>query len=216
MTDREYIDEVEAVLGNAADLRHHVPDKPTLISEFGLANAEWQPTKEMRASFEVLDFHNALWASALSGVSGTAMFWWWERLDQRNHYSHYRPLAGFVADIPWTTARLRPANIHTLDPRVRMHGLAGRDRAYAWIFDPISSFENVVVRGKRPVLLSDVQLDVEGLANKTYCVEWWDTRVGGLLKQGRVEPTDGRLRLCVPPFTHDIAAKVFPYARPLP
>jgi hypothetical protein len=53
--DRKYADEVEAVLGNAAELRRHAVGKPALISEFGLANARWQPTKEMSESSEVID-----------------------------------------------------------------------------------------------------------------------------------------------------------------
>ena len=76
----------------------------------------------MKESLELSDFHNGLWASALSGASGTAMFWWWERLDQRNHYHHYRPLADFVADIPWTTAGLQSAQVCALRfayPRAR-------------------------------------------------------------------------------------------------
>ncbi|MHC4400945.1 MAG: apiosidase-like domain-containing protein [Planctomycetota bacterium] len=154
--DRKYVDEVEAALQNAAELRQHAAGKPALVGEFGLASARWQPTKEMKESSEVIDFHNGLWASALSGTSGTAMFWWWDRLDQRNHYRHYRPLADFVADVPWTTAGLQPARVHALDPRIRVHGLAGRAQAHLWLFDPQASFESVVIRGATPDVLPEI------------------------------------------------------------
>jgi hypothetical protein len=36
------------------------------------------------------------------------MAWWWDDYDKRDHYRHYKPVAAFVADIPFTTARLQP------------------------------------------------------------------------------------------------------------
>jgi hypothetical protein len=114
---RPYADEVEAVIGNAAWLREHAPAKPALLGEFGLADPQWRPTREMQESREIIDFHHAIWASTLSGVSGTALFWWWDRLDPRDHYPHYRPLADYVADIPWTTARLRAITATVLTRR---------------------------------------------------------------------------------------------------
>ena len=207
---RKYADEVEAVLGNAAELRQHAAGKPALISEFGLANAKWQPTKEMNESSVVIDFHNGLWASALSGVSGTAMFWWWDRLDRRDSYRHYRPLADFVADIPWTTAGLHPASVRVLDPRIRAHGLAGGERAYLWLFDPQAGFENVVIRGAEPRVLPEIQLELRGLAAGNYRVRWWDTRAGKVIKDERAAATDRLLPLTAPRFTRDLAVKIVP------
>ncbi|MBN1854277.1 MAG: DUF5060 domain-containing protein [Pirellulales bacterium] len=207
-SERKYADEVEAILGNAAELRQHASDKPALIGEFGLANPEWQPTKEMKESSEVIDFHNGLWASALSGTSGTAMFWWWDRLDQRNHYRHYRPLADFVAGIPWTAAGLQTARVRVLHPRIHVHGLAGREQAYLWLFDPQASFESVVIRGVNPQLLPEIQLELMGLSDGNYRVQWWDTQTGKVVKQDRTTVTDQLLRLTVPSFARDLAAKI--------
>jgi hypothetical protein len=208
--DRKYADEVDAALGNAAELRQHAAGKPVLIGEFGLANAQWQPTKEMNESSEVVDFHNGLWASALSGTSGTAMFWWWDRLDRRNHYRHYRPLADFVADIPWTTAGLQPARVRVRDPQVRVHGLAGRDCAYLWLFDPQAGFESVVIRGANPHMLPEIQLELLGLAAGDYRVQWWDTQTGKVVKEDRAAATDQLLPLTAPSFVRDLAVKVLP------
>jgi hypothetical protein len=211
--DRKYADEVEAALGNAAELRKEARGKPALISEFGLANAQWQPTREMNASREVLDFHNGLWASALSGASGTAMFWWWERLDQRDHYRHYRPLADFLEDVPWTTAGLQAARAQAADAGVRVHGLAGRDGAWLWLFDPRASFENVVLHGVAPPLLPAVQLTVQELAARDYRVQWWDTRRGQVVAEQTVTAGDGPLVLSAPPFARDLAVRILPAER---
>ena len=93
----------------------------------------------------MVDFHNALWSSALSGTSGVALYWWWDRLDRRNVYPHYRPLAAFVNDVPWTTAGLRRSSAAVAMDRARVVGLQGRDRAYLWLFNPQAAWANVVV-----------------------------------------------------------------------
>jgi hypothetical protein len=208
--NRKYVDEVVAALGNAAELRRWAVRKPALIGEFGLANAKWQPTEEMKDSPAVIDFHNGLWASALSGASGTAMFWWWERLDQRSHYRHYRPLANFVADIPWTTAGLQSARVRAVDARVRAHGLAGSNQAYLWIFDPNASFENVVVHKAKPEKLADIKIEMQGLAGGNYRIEWWNTQTGEVIKEQSVTISERPLRFAAPPFTRDVAAKILP------
>jgi hypothetical protein len=208
--DRKYADEVQAAVGNAALLRQHASDKPALISEFGLANEQWQPTAAMKDSAEVIDFHNGIWASALSGASGTAMFWWWDRLDRRDHYGHYEPLAKFVADIPWTTGRLQPASLRVRDAKIHAHGLGGRDRAYLWLFDPQASFESVVIRGAKPDISTGIQLDLQGLDAGAYRAEWWDTRTGKIIKQEPVAATDQGLFLTAPAFARDVAVRIVP------
>jgi hypothetical protein len=209
---REYADEVAAALGNAAQLRRHAPHKPVLIGEFGLANSQWQMTNEMQESRDLSDFHNGLWASALSGVSGTAMAWWWERLEMRDHYHHYRPLADFVADIPWTTAGLQTAQAQAIDSRVRVHGLAAHNRAYLWLFDPHASFENTVLHGERPSELTNVSIELKGLVRGNYRVLWWDTRTGEVVNEESVFVSDRPLRVSSPRFTRDVAVKILPGA----
>ena len=207
---RPYADEVEAVIGNAAWLREHAPAKPALLGEFGLADPQWRPTREMQESREIIDFHHATWASTLSGLSGTALFWWWDRLDPRDHYPHYRPLADYVADIPWTTARLRAITAKGSDPQVRVVGLQGDDRAYCWLFDSAASWENVVIRKQQPVSRNDDRIDVGGLQPGVYRVQWWNTRSGEVVQQERLMLKQPVLELAVPQWQRDIACKIVP------
>ncbi|MHC4180557.1 MAG: DUF5060 domain-containing protein [Planctomycetota bacterium] len=203
-------DEVEAVLDRVRFLRQHAPDKPAHLGEFGLANERWQPTTEMNQSDQVVDFHNAIWASALSGSSGTALFWWWDRLDKRNHYPHYRPLAEFLVDVPWTTAGLHQAAATVSDKRVRTVGLQGRDRAYVWLFNPQAAWSSAVMQNVTPTPISGATLEVKDLAPGTYRVQWWDTRQGKTVKEEERSPSAALLRLAVPTFARDIACKIVP------
>jgi len=133
-SDREKLaDEVEAVLRHASFLREHAPLKPAWLGEFGLADEKWGLAPEMAEDTDLLHFHNALWASALSGLSGTAMFWWWDQLDRQDAYPVYRPLAEFLADVPWTSGALQPTTAQPSDPAVRVIGLQSPDSLHAWL-----------------------------------------------------------------------------------
>ena len=160
---------------------------------------------------EIVDFHNALWASALSGTSGTALFWWWDRLDPRNHYPHYRPLADFVADIPWTTARLQPIKAVVSGPPARLVGLQAEDRAYLWLFDPQASWDNVVIRQHQPE--HDCRLaggDLTTEAGHVSRRSGGTRATGKVLLQQDVRLDESPLRLTPPPWHSDIACKITP------
>ena len=48
-----------------------------------------------------------------TGLSGAASFWWWETWDQLDAYRHYRPLAAFLAEMPFATAQLQSVSLTT-------------------------------------------------------------------------------------------------------
>jgi len=203
-------DEVDAAQERTRVLREHAPAKPAHLGEFGLADDQWRPTEEMKTSRQVVDFHNALWASSLSGGTGTAMYWWWDRLDKLNAYPHYRPLADFVADVPWTTAGLQPTTAAVSPDRVRLVGLQGRDRAYFWLFNPQAAWSGVVIHGRTPDEIAGATVEIKDLVPRVYRVEWWDTQAGKVVKQESVTASGGALRLQSPAFRADVACKVAP------
>jgi len=200
-------DEVDAVLARTDFLRQHAARKPALVAEFGLATEKWGLSDHMKADTELVHFHNSLWASALSGLSGTAMFWWWDQLDRMEAYDQYRPLATFLADVPWTTAGLKDASATVSNPRVRAIGLKGRDCAYLWMFNSDSAWATEGVRGVRPSDIRNATIKLNELSSGTYQVEWWDTHQGRIISQSNHSTTTGTLRLSVPSFNNDIACK---------
>lgn len=79
--------------------------KPHLIGEGGGAN----PGKNCLVDPEGIDFHNSLWAGALSGAAGATLPWWWrERIEPKHLFRHYTALARFVRAVPWTTPGMHP------------------------------------------------------------------------------------------------------------
>lgn len=205
---KRYRDEVEAAVARVRDLRQGAPLKPILLGEIGVANDRWQPTEEMKTSRSLEEFHNLQWSSALAGGSGTALYWWWDRFDRCQGYPRYRPLSRYLADIPWTTARLQPTSARVSPGQVRVVGLQGRDQVYLWLFNPQASWEEMVVQRRQPRTVSGAQVTVAGLDAGTYRVQWWDTRTGEIIREERVRGTAESLPLRVPDFDRDLACKV--------
>lgn len=206
--EKKHRDEVEALLDRARFLREGAPGKPALLSEFGIATEKWAFRPETRGDAELIHFHNALWASALSGLSGTAHFWWWEELDRMECYPHYRPLAAFLADVPFGLERLEPVAAEASPEGLRVVGLAGEGKGWAWIQDRRSTWLGGKSRPE-PSEVRGATLRVRGCAEGTWWVEWWGTRSAGRLGETRAAAgPDGVLAVEVPPFERDVAAKI--------
>lgn len=204
-TDRKRIpDEVAAVLDRAAFLREHAPHKPVLLGEFGLADDQWREDPQMPQDRQLLHFHNALWASVFSGLSGTAMFWWWDQLDRMNAYPHYRPVARFVAEVPWTREPLQSVMWRDESAGLRVLGLAGKTAGYYWIVRDRGTWLSRV-RNEPPCETGPAEIALPGLPAGKYELEWWDTRQGRPVQQGTATLGGPESRIATPEFTEDIA-----------
>lgn len=206
--DDDFKDEVESIVRQARWLRDNAPGKPALIGEFGLADAKWGLSDYMKQDSEGVHFHNCLWASAFSGVSGTAMFWWWDQLDHQDAYRHYKPLTGFLAD--FSPAGLQSTSATISDARVRVLGCQADSRAYLWLVNRQATWWNVVVEKREPNTITAGTVTIEGLDPGNYAVLWWDTHEGSAVSRQTVSSDSLRLELTVPPFARDIACRVTP------
>jgi hypothetical protein len=203
-------DEVEAVLRQARFLRQHAPEKPALISEFGLATEKWGLSDNMKADQQAVHVHNALWASALSGVSGTVMFWWWEQLDLLGAYPHYGPVSQFAATISWEDRALAPFEAELADGRIRLVGLKTPRAAWCWLINREATWVGSLLQGKSPQPVSAGKFVIEGLNAGTYHVEWMDPWDGSWLRDqvGKTTTVGTRLSVQYPRFVRDLACRV--------
>ena len=200
-------DETAAVLDRTRLLRATATNRPALLAEFGLADDKWGLSPYMAQDKEGVHFHNSLWASAFSGLSGAAMFWWWETLDWLDLYHHYRPLAEFVADIPFASGRLQPVVLDT-EKKGRALAWRGRDCWHGWISNPQATWWNQVVEKQQPAKVQGDTLVLEGLNPGAYRLEWRDPGTGRTLRQEDLSVSGPQARLNIPAYTRDIACKV--------
>ncbi len=90
--------------------------KPYINGEGGGPSAQgWDGESAGKPSVvdpDDVEFHNSLWAPAMSGSAGTTLPWWWrDRVEPHNLFFHYHAVADFARDVPWTSNRLRPVQI---------------------------------------------------------------------------------------------------------
>ncbi|HEY3440754.1 MAG TPA: DUF5060 domain-containing protein [Paludibaculum sp.] len=188
--------------------------KPFFFGEQGVED----PALAIQIDPEGRHFHDALWASALSGASGAGLYWWWHNyVESKNLYRHYQPLAKFIQGTDWPAHQWKQTGLSrpSLPVTLHVYGLAAQDRALLWIHDPLA----FRVVDRKPVTgpeQTTASLNVTGLADGDYVIEWWDTLQGRVVRtdHGRVKLTNHfgyGLELRPPPFHGDIAARVTAY-----
>jgi hypothetical protein len=136
------------------------------------------------------------------------MPWFWDQIEAKDMYHHYRPVAAFVADIPWTTANMKRAAIAVSPEQLRAVGLTGDSGAWVWVSNSEATWYRIGVEDKKPEPVADGKLTIPGLPAGTYRVEWWDTWKGEAIGQSEVRSTGDALQLALPEFARDIACKV--------
>ncbi len=209
--NNDWKDEVRVVLQRVELLRRNLPKaKPALLAEFGLATPRWRESPDMRKDRSLSHFHNALWASSLSGLAGTALFWWWERLDRMDAYRHYKPLAAFLHEVPFGDPALRRASASASDERVTVVGLATGRQAHLWLFNTTAAWYRTVVEQRSREPIRGCRVQVAGLADGSYLVQWWDTWSGRRLAKRLSRCDGGTLSVSVPDFQRDVACHVVP------
>lgn len=185
--------------------------KPYFFGEQGVGD----PREAAELDPEGSHFHDTIWATALSGAAGTGLYWWWHNyIEPLDLYHHYKGLAAFLAgeDLAarkWSRAGLSRPN---LPVTLRLYGLAAPDRALVWIHDPLAFrvIDGKAVRGPDQKAAS---LNMTGLDDGEYAIEWWDTLRGEIVRRDRGTVRRSRhfgygLELKPPPFWRDIAARV--------
>jgi len=197
-------DEVQFVLESARPALEHKMTKPVLMSEFGLAGPVLYRTMDKN----LVHFHNTLWASSMSGLAGTTMCWWWDTLAPMDAWPHYRPLAAFLSDIPFTTAKFRRIADVSSDAPVRYVGLLGGDCAYLWVYNPQATWQAIEVEKQVPKEVRGASLEIGPVAQGEYRVQWWHTREGKVIEEANASSAGGKLRISVPAFTTDVACRI--------
>ncbi len=200
-----WTDAAAAALERAAVLRRHAPDRPALLSEFGLADDQWRHSPWMRQDTALRHVHDALWASALSGLSGTAMFWWWETLEEMGAERCYAPLAKFLEGFDWTggVEALRA----DVPESLLWAGLRVGGELRMWIRDREATWHREVVERGTPGPVEGGRIEVEAGCVGTWIIEWVDPESGDIRARETLTGHGPTLRLAIPPFTRDIALR---------
>jgi hypothetical protein len=178
--------------------------KPHIFGEFGTDAGGPRPEKDPNG----VGLHNGIWASAMSGGAGTAMLWWWDNyVEPRNLYYHFRALARFVEGVEWHRLDLRDADATVSDERLRPMGLQNDEFAVLWLQNVAHTWHRLW-RGEQVELVRTASVELRGLRDGRYVVEWWDTWRGEVLRREEERSRRGILSLNAPEVGRDVAVMV--------
>jgi hypothetical protein len=199
--------------------------KPGFVSEFGFGAAGGPKSPINDTDRLGIHLHNGLWASALSGHAGAVALWWWDsylaapgdeegaktEITGEDRYWHYRSVGRFLKGVDWL-AGWRPLTISPPkagDRYTLITGMRTDRELLVWIADPANTWYNRAVKNYKPVVFPKAAFTVDGLVPGQYLITWWDTYAAKERTSSRqLTDEDGRLRVNVPEFHRDVAARV--------
>lgn len=164
--------------------------RPNVIGEFGATNR----------ALDLPMLHNSIWSALMSGAAITPLRWsdrgsWGRMNDKLMEQMGY--LNTFVADIPFPSLHLEPAQLALDDPALTVRGLSSTNYAIAWIQDRQSDQEH-----------AGAQLQIGGLNDGAYTVRPFDPWTGQFLEPVAGTAQAGTLTVSLPAFRKDIALKI--------
>jgi hypothetical protein len=185
-------------------------NKPYLMAEFGLQRDRMEVRAISDRDRNGVHMHNGIWAALAHGSAGTAQLWWWgQYVDPKNLYYHFRSVADFTRNIPWTTAGFARAEIQSSDPNLRVLGLRGKTASILWLQNMSHTWWNVVSEAVIPPV-EPGGVTLAGFQPGRYRVEYWNTYEGRIESISNVTATGESLQLPTPRIDKDIAVKIFP------
>ncbi len=174
-------------------------EKPLMVNEYGVGK-----NRELLEN----NLHAGIWASSVTPMTGTALFWWWPFIDHYDLYFHYRALSEFWKGEERRRKGLQVAcaSCESLLREVSVTGMQNTEEGFFWIF------RERLFNTKKPV--ASVTDKISGLLKLknfvpgTYSVEFWDTYKGRILESLQTVFGESKQEVKTPEFLNDIAVKV--------
>jgi hypothetical protein len=181
--------------------------KPILMAEFGYSGTnEYNPLNDKDKYGMAL--HNSIWAGLFLGYSGTPMLWWWDNyIDKNKLYYHYSALSKFISVADWSLKKRFFSNLN--DKEIRIFGIRDSKHTFLWLQNNNSTWHKTIVERKRPELIKNLAIRLNGFKQKSYKIEWFDTLKGKVVLSQKLSPEGENLKIDIPSFRFDIAARIF-------
>ena len=131
-----------------AQYRPLYPDKPVFCGEFGFGQSS-SPKYQDKDPYG-FDTHNCAWASLFSGSMGSASFWFWDYLRDKELMRIYAPVMAYSLNLPILTDAFSPHTTASIVKKslVCPNGIetyyltnAHQDTIYGWCQDTAFSYQ---------------------------------------------------------------------------
>lgn len=176
--------------------------KPVFVAEFGGRSELGAPSPDYLEA----QLHSGLWASIMFPFAGVAKAWWWNFIDGKDLYWHFKGIAAFVRDVD----RIRNDFV-TVSPPVapegcglKAAGMRSDDMVVAWVHH-----RNIFTKWTGIPAVSGAELILDGVKEGIWRVEYWDTCAAKITGEAGVEcGSNGVVRLALPVVNRDLAVKM--------
>ena len=147
--------------------------------------------------------HIGLWAGVCLPLAGTAMFWWWQVIDENNLYPRYAALKQFTDGIDFqnpAAKRVAPSLTGEDAKGFLAVGTAAPDAARGYVYPPNARAAQPPVQAKK------VEVTLSAMTPGIHRVEFFETARGGILRKLDLRVgADGKLTFSLPRFHPDCA-----------
>jgi len=173
--------------------------RPVLIAEYG---GHWERNSPRALDAEL---HAGIWGTAMMPFAGNTGFWWWLHVHFEDKYVHYRALANFMKDEDRRGKGLVQANcvVHSRRNMLRAVGLQNANSADVWVYH--QRVPRSLVGVPR---VAGATLNLTGLKDGVYTVEFWDTIKGVVSQEAKATVSGGQFTLKLPTVANDVALKI--------
>jgi len=167
-------------------------EKPAIFGEAGAGLAYYS----IRDEKYHIAYHNQIWASLTNGLAATPVWWDYPVLTAED-WDQLKNLADFVADIDLANLPYQP--MKAFARKADFYVMGTGKRAFGWA----RSYEKEDISG--------TILNIQGMEDHSYRVEWFDPWSGKKIKSSTTKSQNGQVDIEVPKMPEllpDIALKI--------
>lgn len=176
-------------------------NKPVLTTEFG---GNWDACVEPQM---IAEHASGPFAGLVSGHAGSPMLWWFEWLDQGNHFAPYRAVAAFIQDedLRGNGSRSIVLGATSSSGTLWCRAWSRPGRMLGYLLD-----QDWGRRGRDATTHTQAAVEIgSSIAAGRMTVEWWDADGGAWHKRVAIDHPGGPLQLQPPAFQRHIAFKLY-------
>jgi hypothetical protein len=176
--------------------------KPVLLAEFG---GGWRPQDDIPDK-DGARLQAALWLTACSPCCGAALPWWWDTyIEARNLYPVFSAASRFIHNDD-RRERFGEWVRKTYSEGIEVNGVMDNQGARLYVHRP--GWTKAPETRGASLIEAALPLEVNGLTDGDYRVEFWDAREGAAFSSLDVAAKEGRLQLQLPVHKDEFGIKV--------
>lgn len=146
-------------------------DRPVILTETGAVNDNHTgPFRWYRADHRGVIFHDTTYPAVFAGAAGSGHIWHWaDYVDNKNLWSHYRPLTQALAGVAVDREMFHPFDLST--ESVWCLGLRGNTTTLLWLRNKQDRWDRSLRDDRMPETVKAFRIDLAGVEVSAKTVE---------------------------------------------